>query len=324
MIPAALLALVVAAGSQTAPLQHIPTERQYAATVHAIRLVLDRAAARSGNASLAQQAQRSLQSLAVVRLPDGRTIAAALPSLAETLDPTDSGSVADTASTLDRLDDALQSESSRVADPRQLATLDHVLRDPRFHPYQNPIERLRQWIGEQINGVVNWIIRKLIRVGVGAADAPLLAHILLALLLLGTIAGLIYLIARGALKRIVTEVGPDAKGDDPTTARAASALLHDYVSAGDWRTALRYLLLGTLLELQEQGILELRPGLTNREYLRGLQSDIRSGPLREPLSAVIDAFDRSWYGHLPLTGDDYRRCVREAERALSVARQGAA
>ena len=137
---------------------------------------------------------------------------------------------------------------------------------------------------------------------------------------LALVAGLALLLVRGALARVVVSAETPDPSAEPSTAVAAAGRASGLASAGDYRTALRYLVLQTLLLLQEAGQVELRPGLTNREYLRALQSAARAPTAgSEPLRLLVDEFDRVWYGHLPLDAAGYARCEALAGRAAEAA-----
>jgi len=75
-----------------------------------------------------------------------------------------------------------------------------------------------------------------------------------------------------------------------------------------------------MLVLQERGALELRTGMTNREYLRVLR-EFRPGneELQQALDSLVDAFDDAWYGHLAFGAQDFDRC-----RSISLQIQRAA
>jgi hypothetical protein len=81
-------------------------------------------------------------------------------------------------------------------------------------------------------------------------------------------------------------------------------------SQGDYRNAVRYLYLSSLLILDEQGLLRYDRSRTNREYLRSVSSKPQ---LAKPLSDVIDVFDRVWYGFEPVDEQAYRNYVEHVE-----------
>ena len=82
-------------------------------------------------------------------------------------------------------------------------------------------------------------------------------------------------------------------GDELLTAETALQKAKEISRGGDYRTAVRYLYLSSLLTLDERGLLRFDRSKTNREYLRSVAAFPQ---LSAPLRDVIDVFDRVWYG----------------------------
>lgn len=79
---------------------------------------------------------------------------------------------------------------------------------------------------------------------------------------------------------------------------------------GDYRTAVRYLYLSTLLELESRNLLSYDRSRTNREYLR----DIADKPeLATLLKDVVGVFDAVWYGYEPLSESAYSAYQQRVE-----------
>ncbi len=77
----------------------------------------------------------------------------------------------------------------------------------------------------------------------------------------------------------------------------------------NFRDAVRYLYLSTLLWLEERGLLRYDRTLTNREVLAAVPSN---SPLHQRLAPVVQTFDRVWYGIAEVdqtTFDQYRQQV---------------
>jgi hypothetical protein len=81
------------------------------------------------------------------------------------------------------------------------------------------------------------------------------------------------------------------------TADTAFKKAQGLADAGDYRTAVRYLYLSSLLMLDERGLLRYDRSQTNREYLRSVAHLPQLAAL---LREVIEVFDRVWYGYYPL------------------------
>jgi hypothetical protein len=312
-----LLLLTLARPAQAAS---APDLRAYRVQVHALRLQLDATVETSSSQTARKDVEARLEALSRVRLPDGHVIATNLPALAATLRTDPTFSIASVARSLDALDDALGSTATAPADRARLAALDSVLRDSRFHPSENLVQRFFDWLGGQIDRFLGWISDLLQSLIPGSPSASLPTYVF-ALVFLIVVAGAALLIARAAIRRATSEAPALDEYDEPRTSVAARDRLDRSLAGGDYRLALRYLLLSTLLELQERGVLRLRPGLTNREYLRDLERDLaRNQAVARPMAEFIEVFDRTWYGHLPIGQAEYERCLelaREASRAAT-------
>jgi hypothetical protein len=297
--------------ASASPVDGPPDVAQYTRSVHTIRASLDApASSRAAGRADIERIRRQLRALSPVRLPDGRILLTNTPSLAEELSPGDTASIQRVASEIDRLDDALRRQTRTTANSSRLGQLDAVLRDPRFHPRESLRQRLEDWIGG--------IVYRLLSQFVGQAGVSPLVGTVFAVLFLALVAAVAFLAARGALRRMVVEAAGNEEAGEPTRSGTAQERAAELRSAGDYRTALRYLFLATMLGLQERGALTLRPGVTNREYLAGLRQDSRQpAELEEALQELVDDFDRVWYGHLPLDGAGYARCEELARRALA-------
>ncbi|MCB9160947.1 MAG: DUF4129 domain-containing protein [Caldilineaceae bacterium] len=113
------------------------------------------------------------------------------------------------------------------------------------------------------------------------------------------------------LMRVAGELTADSAldGEDdgfgtPLTADAALRRAQEFSAGGDYRTAVRYLYLSSLLLLEQHGVLRYDRALTNREVLRRVAHD---PTLAAVLQDVVDVFDRVWYGYQPLDEVTYQR-----------------
>lgn len=94
------------------------------------------------------------------------------------------------------------------------------------------------------------------------------------------------------------------------TADLALRRAEELSTGGDYRTAVRYLYLSSLLLLEERGLLRYDRSLTNREYLRTLA---HKPHLTAVLRQVIDVFDRVWYGFQPISKASYDEYARQVD-----------
>jgi hypothetical protein len=114
-----------------------------------------------------------------------------------------------------------------------------------------------------------------------------------------------------ALRGLVADFTADAAltaeeelGGESLTADLALKRAQELSGGGDYRTAVRYLYLSSLLLLEERGLLRYDRSLTNREYLRSVA---HRPELAAVLREVIDVFDRVWYGFQLLEANEYEQ-----------------
>jgi hypothetical protein len=181
-----------------------------------------------------------------------------------------------------------------------LATLDHILKDPRFRypeitPTTPPPEPTPQPQRSTRSGDL---------IPAGLAQA-----VLVVIGIIGVIAVLLYIgrtlqVQRAAIVPIETD-------GDPTTSEAADTLAAQSEAAQDYRQAIRYLYLSSLLMLDERGLIHYDRTLTNREHLRLI---VDNPVLLEALRPVVNTFDRVWYGFAPVDAQLYQDFSQNVER----------
>lgn len=299
---AALLAFIVL----TAPSPRTPISLQtYIARIHVARLTADRAIKSPNHNADLQQAARILRGLSAVRMPGGAVIHTDSAARAAKLLPWGSESSTRDVTWLNVLDVTLQQSRPRNVPASDLMQLDSVLRDSRFHPVRWPWDGLQQWV-DSLYGRFVRAVSGVLRPGSPTAIVP-------AIVLLLLVAAVAFLIARGAMGKLVVERSSDEEYASPTSPVTAGRRAEDLAAEGRYREALRFLFLSTMLQLQEHGLVELRPGLTNREVLHSLLSaDSVPGSVAGPLGALVDTFDAVWYGHRAVDVDSYRAAVLHA------------
>lgn len=128
---------------------------------------------------------------------------------------------------------------------------------------------------------------------------------------------LVALVLAFALRGLISDFTADAAmsaeeelGGEPLTAELALQRAQELSTSGDYRTAVRYLYLSSLLLLEERGLLRYDRSLTNREYLRTVA---HRPELATILREVIDVFDRVWYGFQTLTASEYHAYAQRVE-----------
>ena len=107
------------------------------------------------------------------------------------------------------------------------------------------------------------------------------------------------------------ELAAQAELDEANlTASTALKKAHTLSAGGDYRSAVHYLYLSTLLLLDERDILRYDRTLTNREYVK----DLRRFPrLARTFQDVVSVFDRVWYGNQTLDALDFEEYAGKVE-----------
>lgn len=187
-----------------------------------------------------------------------------------------------------------------------------ILARPEFQWASPEPSPLQQWWRQLWQRFWRFIADLLPKNSIVVIDGSLLRYALtgLALLIFLTV---LALVSRSLLASLVAEaeVGLDTAGGETLTADAALKRAQTLSSAGDYRTAVRYLYLSSLLLLEERGLLRYNRAQTNREYLRSVA---HLPQLAVVLREVIDVFDRVWYGYQPLDEAAYAQYAAQVAR----------
>ncbi|HEY1013456.1 MAG TPA: DUF4129 domain-containing protein [Herpetosiphonaceae bacterium] len=176
--------------------------------------------------------------------------------------------------------------SARPDDPDAMAKLTAILNAPPFAD-QKPPEPV------SAPGSSFW----------GSLDFSGLGDLLngcLTVLAILVVAGVVYYIAmavKGGFRRDMVK-RPRQLDDEVIAENLNSAKAMDRASEvaveGDFRKAVRYLYISTLLWLDERGAVRYDRTLTNREVLEAVPP---GSPIRSRLTPVVGTFDQVWYGY---------------------------
>ena len=274
------------------------------------RVIATIAAATDGDPAALTQAADALAQIDAVALADGTVIPVDHSFLLDELraEPVDAARVQALAQALLAAQRAQAAPTFTQGDTAALAA---ILARPEFGYVTPAPPRVIQWLGRQWQRVMRALGRFLpdwtldIPVGVARAIAVIGVAVLAAAVAL-------------TLMRIAGELTADSAlaGEDdvfgtPLTADAALRRAQEYSAGGDYRTAVRYLYLSTLLLLEQHGVLRYDRALTNREVLRRVAHD---PTLSATLQDVVDVFDRVWYGYQPLDEVTYQRYAAAVDR----------
>ncbi len=200
-------------------------------------------------------------------------------------------------------------------DRQDLVPLAEILARPEFEAAREepgPIQRLWQRIVDSLLGL-------LLRISPESAGGlgPLIRVVL-------TVAGVAVLIvalvfvSRSILNDIVAEVESPAVGQDGSPLVSADQALdqaRSHSRRGDYRSAVRYLYISSLLLLEERDLVRYDRTQTNQEYLRNVADNPELAAI---LRDVIDVFDRVWYGFQSL---DHQAFSHYASRVEQLRRQ---
>ena len=235
----------------------------------------------------------------------------------------DSRRLDDAITRLAALRAALDAPAARATTPdaRQLHKLDDILRRPPFVSPPSPWTSFLDWLDGLIaNSPLGPILAAIGRFlnGLSVGGSGRVAN-WVAFIVAGVIvAGALVFAGNRILRPFVPQAaGPDDDLDavgltriDAAGARARAAAL---ATAGQYREAVRYRYLATLLTLDEAGRLRIDEATGNRDILRQARA---TPPLAEALTPVVRLFDLFLFGHVPVTRDDYEQYRELNERAL--------
>lgn len=221
--------------------------------------------------------------------------------------------------------DAAQSVRPARDPVAALAALDDVLGDPIFQE-RDWLALLPAWllpaaifveiVLDALWNAVRWPVDRLLdlltRIISGVLGGPIV--IALGVLLIG---GLILLYQRGLRSAIVRQAEV-ARSDMPIPPSASEALglAGRHAAVGEYREACHFVLLSTLLAIEERGHARFDPAATNREHLARLAG---WPPLARSLDRVVGRFDRIWYGQDAVTEADYRDLLSLADGVAKAA-----
>jgi hypothetical protein len=189
------------------------------------------------------------------------------------------------------------------------ATLDNILSQPEFQ-YVSEEPNFFQRLWQDIRQAIEDFFLQLFPEG-SATRLPL--SNLLVVLAAVLVAGVLAYALRGLIGDLTADAAMSAEdelGGEPLTAELALQRAQELSTGGDYRTAVRYLYLSSLLLLEERGLLRYDRSLTNREYLRTVA---HRPELAATLREVIDVFDRVWYGFQTLSASEYDAYAQRVE-----------
>lgn len=82
---------------------------------------------------------------------------------------------------------------------------------------------------------------------------------------------------------------------------------------GNYRTAIRELLIGSMSWIERAGLIRFRKGLTNRDYVRAIW---RQTDRREAYTVTAIEFERIYFGRRDATRDTFENCLRSFQESF--------
>jgi hypothetical protein len=208
---------------------------------------------------------------------------------------------------LDALLDAHAQYPQEVFTVQDIEPLKEILARPEFQ--WGVAQEAPDWFQRILNTFFDWMERLAFGVQntLYYGRVPLMIGAALLLLLS------LFYISRNLSRSLVREAelaGETSEDEALLTSKGALQRAQTLSSQGDYRTAVRYLYLSSLLVLDERGLLRYDRSRTNREYLRSVSS--KPG-LAAPLRDVIDVFDRVWYGYESVDEQTYQSYLQHVD-----------
>jgi hypothetical protein len=210
---------------------------------------------------------------------------------------------------LDALLDAHEAYPQKVFTLENVDPLKEILTRSEFQWDQGQAAEMPNWLGDLFERFFNFLDRFLLRTGTLVYQGRILLMIAAALLFVFSL----FYISRNLSRSLAQETQLAAEGsesDELLTSKGAFKRAETLSTQGDYRNAIRYLYLSSLLVLDEQGLLRYDRSRTNREYLRSISA---RPELANPLQDVIEVFDRVWYGFESVDEQTYRSYVEHVE-----------
>lgn len=269
------------------------------------QLWLARAADGGARSEALQRALAMLDAASEVRV--GTTVYTAAPhaALRELMVRGDTQSLGLATGMVDETLAAVSAASSGGgADPERARTqLEAILRTPDFRRTPDWLDLLGAFIRDRLAELFPGLRAPRIRLADLTHLAGAITALLLTLLLYSTLRGLRTKVTREALL---------ARAEVPRGASAADHLsrAREAKRSGRLREALRELFLAALAGLEQRGALRVDPALTDRELL----ARAAGSPRAEDLGALVELYERAWYGLREPRVEDVDRADRLAQR----------
>jgi len=201
--------------------------------------------------------------------------------------------------------DAGQGAPTGAFSPADLIPLAEILARPEFQWAEAAPNPSADWLQKLFAEISRWL-NKFLGVTFDVANSDVIPFVMAV-----SLAVVFIFIFRTLFSDFLNEAQLKENGEEePLTSEAALAKAQQLSRGGDYRAAVRYLYLSTLLILDERGVMRYDRSKTNREYLRSVSN---SPELSQPLGEVIEVFDNVWYGNHSLEEESFNHYSRRVE-----------
>ncbi len=259
---------------------------------------------REGLDELASQWEK----ITAVEFPD-QSVMPVDPSYLVALLKQDSPDLERLVSLMDTLLKAHDEFPQKVFTLQDVEPLKAILARPEFQWKQAQPAQPPKWI----QSILDFIAKIMNRIAYGIRNGVYYGRVPLVVAAVIIFVLSLFFITRNLSRNLVHEAELAAENGDEDallTSKGAMQRAQTLSGQGDYRNAVRYLYLSSLLILDEHGMLRYDRSRTNREYLRSVSS---KPELSKPLGDVIDVFDRVWYGYDSVDEETYQSYVKHVD-----------
>lgn len=206
-------------------------------------------------------------------------------------------------------------------------TIDDVMSDPEFRRLKQNSEPDPDiedpWWLEWLEDFLDWLFPDISSGSFGAGAAAFQIVIYVAVFL--AVLVVIWLIARAVIG--IADAGRDGldlqsanadepllskpPGESPSAEYERRAL--EFARAGDYKAAIRQLVLGCMSWIERSGLIRYRRGLSNRDYLRAVW---RQRERRDSMGVIIRAFELVYFGRRVADSERFELCLNSFQGAF--------
>jgi len=304
IVPGLLLLVAYRTALADTPPMSLAAYRQLIADLHQLVAKMPNPPTADTQAQLGTIAGR-LSAITALTLPDGTTIPIDHSFLVAqlTASPAD---IVRIQNLFAALENTLDTQTDLKLDPDSLTQLERILAEPQFRRSENS-SKWQEWLNSLNKRILAFLEKLFPKITI---DLPNLQSLL-------TVAGILTLglvlayTLRNILGVLVTESelkNEHNSPDKPLTAATAIQQARSFSHHGDYRMAVRYLYLSTLLMMEERGLLRYDRSKTNREYLESLRDHPQ---LSRTFDNIVQVFDRVWYGYRSIDQETFDQYVEQ-------------